>query len=139
MATTYIRGASAGCPNAKIEATCAPVAPPPMTNIDGGNAVRLQVSLWVAVNSKPGTASRRLVPPAQRMILSACARSPANRSGNLWTCYQPPRRIVTSTTRRRAHFLLHKRLTFNILPENWSGRRDSNPRPLEPHSSVSGS
>src|ERR1700733_11417356 len=28
-----------------------------------------------------------------------------------------------------------KRHTFNI-PEKWSGRRDSNPRPLEPHSSA---
>ena len=37
----------------KIEATCAPVAPPPMTNI-GGTEVRPQASLWVAVNSKPG-------------------------------------------------------------------------------------
>ena len=43
-------------PNAlKIEATCTPVAPAPTTNIDGGTAVRLQASLWVAVNSKPGT------------------------------------------------------------------------------------
>jgi len=60
----------------KIEATCTPVAPPPTTNIDGGTAVRLQASLWVAVNAKPGTESRRLVPPAHRMILSACSRSP---------------------------------------------------------------
>ncbi len=64
-------------PNAlKIDATCTPVAPPPMTSIDGGTAVRLHASLWVAVNSKPGTESRRLVPPAQRMILSAWSRSP---------------------------------------------------------------
>ena len=64
-------------PNAlKIEATCTPVAPPPMTSIDGGTAVRLQASLWVAVSSKPGTESRRLAPPVQRMILSAWSRSP---------------------------------------------------------------
>ena len=43
-------------PNAlKIEATCTPVAPAPMTSIDGGTEVRLQASLWVFVNSKPGT------------------------------------------------------------------------------------
>ena len=55
----------------KIEATCTPVAPAPTTNIDGGNSVRPQASLWVAVSSKPGIGSRRLVPPAQRMMLSA--------------------------------------------------------------------
>ena len=60
----------------KIEATCTPVAPAPTTNIDGGTAVKAQASLWVAVSSKPGIGSRRLVPPAQMMILSACSRSP---------------------------------------------------------------
>jgi hypothetical protein len=55
---------------------------------------------------------------------------------NSWTCYQLRRRIVTSTVPRQVHFLSYKRLTFNILREHWSGRRDSNPRPLEPHSSA---
>ena len=31
----------------KIEATCTPVAPAPMTSIDGGTEVKLQASLWV--------------------------------------------------------------------------------------------
>ena len=34
----------------KIEATCAPVAPAPITIIDGGIEVRPHASLWVAVN-----------------------------------------------------------------------------------------
>jgi hypothetical protein len=54
----------------QIEATCTPVAPPPTTTIEGGTSVRCQASLWVAVKSKPGIGSRRLVPPAQIMILS---------------------------------------------------------------------
>src|ERR1700730_4085243 len=29
-----------------------------------------------------------------------------------------------------------QRLTFKTLTETWSGRRDSNPRPLDPHSSA---
>ena len=55
----------------KIEATCAPVAPAPMTSIDGGTEVRAQASLWVEVSSNPGMGSRRLVPPVQIMIFSA--------------------------------------------------------------------
>jgi hypothetical protein len=59
-------------PNAlKIEATCTPVAPAPMTSIDGGTEVKLQASLCVFVNSKPGTGSRRLKPPVQTTIFSA--------------------------------------------------------------------
>ena len=43
-------------PNAlKIEATCAPVAPPPMTNIERGTSVKEKALLWVLVNSMPGT------------------------------------------------------------------------------------
>ena len=61
----------------KIEATCAPVAPAPITSMDGGTAVRLQASLWVAVSSEPGTARRRLVPPVQRMNLSRLEPQPA--------------------------------------------------------------
>ena len=61
----------------KIEATCAPVAPPPTTSIDGGTAVRPQASLWVAVNSKPGTASRRLVPPRAEDELVGVKPQPA--------------------------------------------------------------
>ena len=60
----------------KTEATCAPVAPPPITSIDGGTEVRLQASLWVFVNSNPGTSSRRLTPPVQMMNFSACSRRP---------------------------------------------------------------
>ena len=48
-----------------------PGRPPPTTNIDCGTAVRAQASLWVAVNSNPGTSSRLLVPPPHRMNLSA--------------------------------------------------------------------
>ena len=59
-----------------MDATCTPVAPAPMTIIEGGTAVRLHASLCVAVHSKPGIGSRRLVPPALRMILSARRRSP---------------------------------------------------------------
>jgi hypothetical protein len=50
---------------------CTPVAPAPTTSIDGGTEVRPQASLWVLVNSKPGTGSRRLVPPVQTMIFLA--------------------------------------------------------------------
>jgi hypothetical protein len=42
-----------------------------MTSIDRGTDVSFQASLWVLVNSKPGTESRRLTPPAQMMIFSA--------------------------------------------------------------------
>ena len=64
-------------PNAlKIEATCTPVAPAPTTSIDGGTEVKPQASLWVFVNSKPGTESRRLTPPVQMTIFSARSRSP---------------------------------------------------------------
>ena len=64
-------------PNAlKIEATCTPVEPPPMTKIDGGTEVKAQASLWVLVSSNPGTGSRRLTPPVQMMIFSAWIRSP---------------------------------------------------------------
>src|SRR4029077_7038194 len=55
----------------KIEATCTPVAPAPMTSIDDGTDVKLQASLWVFANSEPGTGSRRLTPPVQMMIFSA--------------------------------------------------------------------
>src|SRR5437667_7985431 len=49
-------------PNAlKIEATCTPVAPAPTTSIDGGTEVKPQASLWVFVNSKPGTESADIV------------------------------------------------------------------------------
>ena len=54
----------------KIEATCTPVAPAPMTSIDGGTEVNLQASLWVLANSKPGIGSLRLTPPVQMMIFS---------------------------------------------------------------------
>ena len=64
----------------KIDATCTPVAPPPMTSIEDGTAVRLQASLWVAVSSAPGTARRRLMPPGHRMIRSAWSRSPRSAS-----------------------------------------------------------
>src|SRR2546422_9985017 len=60
-------------PNAlKMDATCAPVAPPPITSIDEGTEVRLQAALRVAVNSKPGMGRRRLTPPVQMMIFFAC-------------------------------------------------------------------
>src|SRR5207249_2566652 len=66
-----------GDPNAlKTEATCAPVAPAPMTSIEGGTAVRLHASLCVAVYSTPGTESRRGTPPVQTITFSACSRSP---------------------------------------------------------------
>ncbi len=62
-------------PNAlKIEATCTPVAPAPITSSDSGTEERCHASLCVAVKSKPGTASGREVPPVQMMILSAWAR-----------------------------------------------------------------
>ena len=62
-------------PNAlKIDATCTPVAPAPMTSIDGGTEDRLHASLCVAVSSKPGTGSGREVPPVQRMTLPARSR-----------------------------------------------------------------
>src|SRR5215831_6143711 len=38
----------------KIEATCAPVAPPPITSIDGGTEVRLQASLCGGCQLKAG-------------------------------------------------------------------------------------
>jgi hypothetical protein len=40
------------------------------TIMEGGTAVRLHASLCVAVNSKPGIGSPRLVPPALRMVRS---------------------------------------------------------------------
>ena len=54
-----IRGAASNSvtrvPNAlKIEASCTPVAPAPMTSIDGGAVERVQASLWVHASSKPG-------------------------------------------------------------------------------------
>jgi hypothetical protein len=55
----------------KIEATCTPVAPAPMTSSDGGTEERFHASLCVAVKSKPGTGSGREVPPVQMMTLSA--------------------------------------------------------------------
>src|SRR6476661_6289598 len=55
----------------KIEATCTPVAPAPTTSIDGGTEVKRHASLWVLVNSEPGTWSFRLTPPVQMMIFSA--------------------------------------------------------------------
>ena len=62
-------------PNAlKIDATCTPVAPAPITSSDGGTEERCHASLCVAVRSKPGTASGREVPPVQRMTLSARSR-----------------------------------------------------------------
>ena len=60
----------------KTEATCAPVAPPPITSIDAGTEVRPQASLCVLVSSNPGTSSRRLTPPVHRMHFSAWSRSP---------------------------------------------------------------
>ena len=54
----------------KIEATWTPVAPAPMTIIDGGTLVKLHASLWVLVNSKPGMGSFLLTPPVQMMNLS---------------------------------------------------------------------
>ena len=53
----------------KIEATCTPVAPAPITSIESGTDLRRQASLWVQVNSNPGTASRRDAPPVQMMTL----------------------------------------------------------------------
>ena len=53
-----------------------PAAPPPITSIDAGTEVRPQASLCVLVNSNPGTSSRRLIPPVQRMTFSAHSRSP---------------------------------------------------------------
>ena len=38
----------------KIEASCTPVAPAPITSIDGGAEERVQASLWVHASSKPG-------------------------------------------------------------------------------------
>src|SRR6516164_9513769 len=37
---------------------------------------------------------------------------------------------------KSTHLLLYKRLILRMLSEMISGRRDSNPRPLEPHSSA---
>ena len=53
------------------------LVPPPITSIDAGTEVRPQASLCVLVNSNPGTSSRRLIPPVQRMIFPpvAAARS----------------------------------------------------------------
>jgi hypothetical protein len=45
----------------KIEATCTPVAPAPITSSDGGTEERCHASLCVAVKSKPGTGSGREV------------------------------------------------------------------------------
>jgi hypothetical protein len=58
----------------KIEATCTPVAPTPMTSSDGGTEKRFHASLCVAVKSKPGTGSGRELPPVQMMTLSARSR-----------------------------------------------------------------
>ena len=55
----------------KIEATCTPVAPAPITSIDGGAEEKPQASLWVHVKSKPGRSSRRGLPPVQTMNCSA--------------------------------------------------------------------
>ena len=76
---TRIRGAASNRvtrdPKAlKIEATCTPVAPAPITSIEGGVEESSQASLWVLVNSKPGTSSRRDSPPVQMMIFSARSR-----------------------------------------------------------------
>jgi hypothetical protein len=60
----------------KIDATCTPVAPPPMTSIDGGTADSFHASLCVTVSSKPGTGSGREIPPVHRMTLPARSRSP---------------------------------------------------------------
>ena len=47
-----------------------------MTSIDEGTEVRLQASLCVFVSSNPGTSSRRLMPPVQRMNFSARSCKP---------------------------------------------------------------
>jgi hypothetical protein len=60
----------------KIEATCTPVAPPPMTSIDGGTEVKLNTLLWLLVRWNPGIGSLRLTPPAQMMILLARSFKP---------------------------------------------------------------
>ena len=38
----------------KIEASCTPVAPAPITSIDGGAEERVQASLWVQVKLEAG-------------------------------------------------------------------------------------
>ena len=55
----------------KIEASCTPVAPAPITSIEGGARERVQASLWVHARSKPGKSSRRDMPPVQMMIFAA--------------------------------------------------------------------
>jgi hypothetical protein len=64
-------------PNAlTIEATCTPVAPAPTTSIEGATDDIAHASLWVQASSEPGSSSRRGMPPAQTMILSARSRGP---------------------------------------------------------------
>ena len=58
----------------KIEASWTPVAPAPITSIEGGVEVRVQASLWVHASSKPGRSSRRDMPPVQMMVFAAWRR-----------------------------------------------------------------
>ena len=60
----------------KIEATCTPVAPAPITSMDGGAAEKPQASLWVEVKAEPGRSRRRAMPPVQMMNFSARSRGP---------------------------------------------------------------
>ena len=76
----------------KIEATCTPVAPPPMTSIDGGTEVKSNTLLWVLVSWKPGIGSLRLTPPAQMMILSARSFKPVSVTMVWGRQSAPPRR-----------------------------------------------
>ena len=58
----------------KIEATCTPVAPAPITSSESGTDDRRHASLWVHVKSNPGNASRRDAPPVQMMTLADRSR-----------------------------------------------------------------
>jgi hypothetical protein len=58
----------------KIEATCTPGAPAPITSSDSGTDERRHASLWVQVKSNPGNASRRDASPVQMMAFADRSR-----------------------------------------------------------------
>ena len=60
-----------------MDATCVPVAPPPITIIEPGGCSIAHAALSVSASSPPGTGSERGTPPTQSTNVADSNREPS--------------------------------------------------------------